>query len=77
MKKRIKVSLVFDGWRDQRTGESVYGEPIDIENGLSLGSYHSGTVFDAEIEINLGDDGTLEAAQKLGIVPLFWVEIAD
>jgi hypothetical protein len=47
---KIKVQLVFDDWRMARVVGSIYSTKIGVE--LSKGNLHSGSCFDAEIEID-------------------------
>jgi len=75
MIKKIKLFLVFDDWRKLSTGQSIYGSQEDIDNELSLGIFHSGTTFNAEIEVDIGHDKTIAEALALGIVPVFWAEV--
>ena len=65
----MKVSLVFYDWIEEETGESVYCTERGVE--LSLGDFHSGTMFTAEIELE-DYQGEFEAAAENGIVPVFY-----
>ncbi len=66
----MKVKLVFFDWHN-RMGESIYHTPIGVE--LSLGSFHSGTIFDAEIQLNGDEHQDLTDALNEGFIPVFYV----
>jgi len=46
----MKIKLVFDDWRKVGVAESVYNTELGID--LSLNDLHSGTTFDAELNIS-------------------------
>lgn len=63
----MKVELVFQDW--QRDGQSIYGTELGVE--LSLGDFHGGTVFDAEINLDADQKDDLRYAIENGAVPIF------
>ena len=65
----MKIKLVFEDW--QKDGKSVYQTPEGIY--LSLGNFHSGTTFDADIDLDAGDEKELQRAIDAGFVPVFVV----
>ena len=66
----MKVRLVFDDWRNSEH-ESVYATEKGIE--LSSGCFHSGTTFEAEIQLDAEDAEELQAALDNGYRPVFRV----
>lgn len=68
MEKVEKIKLVFEDWIG-RDGKSVYL----TEPELSLGSLHSGTTFNAEVDFSDEEMITLMDANKRGIRPVFQV----
>jgi hypothetical protein len=64
----MKIKLVFDDWRN-KTGCSVYGSDYE----LSLGNFHSGTTFPAEITLDAEDETELKESIKKGFVPVFYL----
>jgi hypothetical protein len=69
----MKVQLVFHDWIEELSEKSVYCTKKGTE--LSLGDFHSGTMFSAEIEIE-DYQGEFEDAAKDGIVPVFYALLA-
>jgi hypothetical protein len=67
----MRVKLVFDDWRDAATGRSVYTSMEGV--ALSMGDFHSGTVFDAEIELDSEQEQDLRASLAQGYRPVFWL----
>ena len=65
----MKVKLVFDDWR--RGSKSVYSTEEGVE--LSIGDFHSGTTFNAEIELNVEQEEDLKEALESGATPVFYV----
>jgi hypothetical protein len=65
----VKVKLVFYDWIKEKSGDSVYCTEEGV--GLALGDFHSGTTFDAEIELE-DYQGEFESAAEIGIVPVFY-----
>ncbi|MDD5016078.1 MAG: hypothetical protein PHW73_13460 [Atribacterota bacterium] len=69
----MKIKLVFLDWKkydkEQKKIISVY----DKEEGfqLSYGNFHSGTTFDAEIDVP-GDEKELLEAINNGYMPCFY-----
>ena len=64
----MQVDLVFSDW--QRDGHSIYYTEEGVE--LSLGEFHSGTVFAAEIALDLDGEEELTEALAAGAIPLFY-----
>jgi hypothetical protein len=65
----MRVNLVFHDWIKENSGESVYSTEKCID--LSLGDFHRGTMFTAEIILE-DYQGEFEEAAKNGIVPVFY-----
>ena len=63
----MKVSLVFDDWR--RDGKSVYQTEYGV--ALTVGPFHSGSTFKADIELAEEDAAELLDAMRDGFVPVF------
>ncbi len=63
----MKVLLVFDDW--QKDNKSIYD---DLDNGLTLGPFHHGTTFKAEIDLDPVDAIELETAMKNGATPVWY-----
>jgi hypothetical protein len=70
----MKVSLVFQDWKDQ-SGQSIYISPIG--NELSMGVFHSGSTFSADIRLGEDDSQALAEALKNGFQPVFYVSQED
>lgn len=69
----MKIKLVFHDWC--KLCKSIYSTEEGIE--LSLGDFHSGTTFDAEIELDEGNEKELKRAIKNGYQPTFYVILGD
>ncbi len=65
----MKTKLIFDDWR--RNGKSVYNADAGI--ALSLGDFHSGTIFSAEIELTAEQEDELRANLENGYEPVFYM----
>lgn len=65
----MKIKLVFDDWRKRL--KSIYSTKEGIE--LSMGDFHSGTTFNAEIELNIEQEEDLKEALESGATPVFYV----
>lgn len=66
---KMKITFVFDKWEKDF-------KPIDnTEEGIDLSMYgfHSGTVFDAEIQLNELEEDKLKKALKKELVPFFYI----
>lgn len=63
----MKVKLVFDDWT--KDGESVYNTKLGIE--LSMGDFHSGSTFNAEIKLNKEQRSEIEKSIAAGFHPTF------
>ena len=68
----MKVKLVFDDWR-RPAGGSIYATPDGVV--LSMGDFHSGTTFDAEISLDRENTIELTEAVAHGYVPVFTVAL--
>jgi hypothetical protein len=66
---KFNCRLVFEDWRD-REHRSIYNTPEGVE--LSMGSFHSGTTFEAELELDPDDSANLAAALRDGYRPVFY-----
>jgi hypothetical protein len=70
----MKIRLVFDDWRRyneaSKQQESVYSTEEGVE--LSHADFHSGTTFDAEIELDEDSAKDLKEALASGAVPVFY-----
>ena len=62
----MKIKLVFSDW--QKNGQSVYSE----QSELSEGNFHSGTTFDADIDLGT-DEKEFKRALINGYNPVFYV----
>ena len=67
--KNMKIKLVFNDW--QKRGKSIYNTEEGII--LSMGDFHSGSVFDGEIVVSADQKLELEKAMEAGYQPVFWV----
>ena len=67
--KRMKLKLVFDDW--QKDWKSVYNTEEGVD--LSLRSFHAGTTFNAEIQLDQYEEEELKKALSNGFVPFFYV----
>jgi len=65
----MKFKLIFDDWRD-KNHKSIYSTETGIE--LSLGDLHSGTTFDATIDLSPYDENLFKKARSEGIYPVFY-----
>lgn len=68
----MKVLLVFEDWQG-KDHKSIYD---DLDNGLTLGPFHHGTTFKAEIDLDPEDAKELETAMKNGATPV-WYTLPD
>jgi len=66
----MKIPLVFAEWQDAE-GRSLNSTVEGFE--LSTGIFHSGTTFNAEIELDAEEEAELQAALDADYVPVFWV----
>ena len=65
---KMKIKLVFEDWRD-RNHKSVYSTEKGVD--LSTGDFHSGTTFNATIEVD--DPEELKESLRQGYIPVFYV----
>lgn len=64
-----EIRLVFADWKDV-AGDSVYQTEAGVQ--LSMGSFHSGSVFPAEIRLSPDDAVDLRKALARGYKPVFY-----
>lgn len=69
----MKISLVFMDWKDDK-GKSFYSTELGIT--LSSANLHSGSTFQASIELDEDDRLTLETAILLGLKPVFYTTLS-
>ena len=69
----MPVRLVFDDWRifNKNKIESVYCTEKGVE--LSMGDFHSGTIFKGTITLNEDYDEDLAMAMEQGYQPCFYL----
>jgi len=67
----MKVKLVFSDWK--KNGQSVYGEKAGII--LSIGDLHSGSTFEATIDLPYEEELRIKQALKEGYYPEFYVSL--
>ena len=65
----MRIKLVFNDW--QKNGKSIYNTEAGVH--LSMGDFHSGSVFDGEIVVSADQKLELEKAMEAGYQPVFWV----
>jgi len=65
----MKIKLVFDDWR--RGMKSIYQTEEGIE--MSMGNFHSGTTFNAEIILDSEEEKDLRESLKSGATPVFYI----
>jgi len=65
----MKIRLVFDDWK--KDYKSVYNTEKGVD--LSMGPFHSGTTFEAEIDLHESEEKELKKAMEEGFVPHFYV----
>jgi hypothetical protein len=58
----MKCRLVMEDWRQVGTPHSIYNTEIGV--ALSLGDMHSGTTFEAVVELPPGVQAEIEAAWR-------------
>ena len=63
----MKVLLVFEDWK--KDFKSVYNTAEGVD--LSLGPFHHGTTFEAEIQLGKGDEEELKSAIENGFTPVW------
>lgn len=69
----MKVQLIFTDWK--KDNKSVYN--TEEGNNLGMGPFHSGTTFNAEIELSEGNAEELKQAIKNGYVPVWDTMLRD
>ena len=67
----LNIKFSFKDWT--RNGKSVYGDEYE----LSLGNFHSGTVFNGSIVLSKSDRNEFIKALKSGAAPVFDVFLDD
>ena len=58
----MKCRLVMDDWRQTGTAESIYATKLGV--ALSMGDMHSGTTFEAVVELPPDVAGEIETAWR-------------
>jgi hypothetical protein len=66
----MKVKIVFDDWQD-RQRQSIYTTDAGVR--LSMGDFHSGSTFDAEIFLDQDQEYEMKRALMCSCVPVFYV----
>jgi hypothetical protein len=69
----MKVKLVFQDWIDPRDKTLSNGQEHAVYNKFTLGNLHSGTIFNADIELDIQDVETILEAITYGLRPSFYV----
>ena len=67
----MKIKLIFTDWLSN--GKSIYNTEKGVD--LSMGQFHSGTTFDAEIDLDQDDVDDLEECIRSGYTPVFEVAL--
>ncbi len=65
----MKIKLVFEDWR--KDGKSIYNTEEGVK--LSMGDFHSGTMFDGEINLSPEEEQELKEAIKEKHYPSFLI----
>ncbi|MCK4626293.1 MAG: hypothetical protein KAV00_13325 [Phycisphaerae bacterium] len=68
----MEIKLIFQDWT--REGSSIYEKEEGVK--LSLGDFHSGTTFDAEVHLDIEQERELRLALATSAVPVFSVAAA-
>ncbi len=68
---KIKVWVSFLDWTEK--GTSIYCTEKGVD--LSMGVFHSGSTFDAEIELEQDDAQELIEAMQNGYQPCWWMSL--
>lgn len=58
----MKCRLVMEDWRQIGTADSIYSTPLGVD--LSMGDMHSGTTFEAVVELPLDVAEEIETAWR-------------
>lgn len=66
----MRIYLVFDDWRDSKH-QSIYRTEKGVD--LSMGDFHSGTMFAGEIQLDEDAEQDLAVALEEGYIPVFSV----
>lgn len=67
----MKIRLVFEEWRSQYHGRL---QPLAEVADLGLGDFHSGSTFEATIEVDADAERELEEAMSIGYRPVFYAK---
>ena len=67
----MKIKLIFEDWKNQ--GKSIYSTEAGIH--LSMGDFHSGTIFYGQINLDAEQHDELKRALRDGFTPSFVVDI--
>jgi hypothetical protein len=70
-RKKVKIELVFLDWR--RDGRSIYQTKEGFV--LAMGPFHSGSMFDGEMEVGIDDMCYLEDALEHNTDAVFMVRL--
>ena len=65
----LQIKMSFEDWMPHNSGKSIYSTEKGVE--LSMGDFHSGTVFEATIELDVDSEKELKEAIKQGFNPIF------
>lgn len=70
-KHHIPIRLVFYDWQNDH-GKSVYdtGEGVEL---TQFSEFHHGSIFEAEIMLDIDERDDLQAALESGHYPVFYV----
>lgn len=63
------IKMSFEDWKPHDSGHSIYSTEKGVE--LSMGDFHSGTVFEADIKLDSENEKELMDAIKQGYNPIF------
>ena len=70
----MKVSLVFLDWYNQDM-KSVYNTEEGVS--LSLTDFHSGSTFEAKVDLDPEQEHQLRTILEEGYVPIFYIKHKD
>ena len=63
----MKIKLIFSDW--EKNSKSIYATDKGID--LTMGDFHSGSTFDAEVNLNEEQEQELKQAIQDGYDPVF------
>lgn len=70
---KMRVALVFQDL--EKNGKSVYSTQKGVH--LSMGSFHSGSTFSADLDLDDGQKRELREILAEGFTPVFWMYIEE